>query len=144
MRDLDYIDARLMAKAMARWHVAGDLSDEQLQEDSTACRYLNRRIAELTEEYVPYAVAAIKAIGAEAVRADAMELRNKAYRGFEMAAVNCDVLAKHAFNETEAKRWRAAAIEWRSAGACKSQEGRAKHIEAANRHERHALVAQNP
>lgn len=64
MRELDYIDARLMAKAMARWHVAGDLPDEQLFEDSTACRYLNRRIAEMTEDYVPYAVAAIKALGA--------------------------------------------------------------------------------
>jgi len=65
MRELDYIDARLMAKAIARWRVVGDLSDEHLQEDSVACRYLNRRIAERTEEFVPDAIAAIKALGAD-------------------------------------------------------------------------------
>ena len=72
-RVLDYIDARQMAKAMARWRVAGDLSDEQLQEDSAACRYLHRSIAELTEDYVPYAVAAIKALGAEPVDISALQ-----------------------------------------------------------------------
>ena len=72
-RALDYIDARQMAKAMARWRVAGDLPDEQLQEDSVACRFLNRRIAELTEEYVPYAIAAIKALGAEPMDISALQ-----------------------------------------------------------------------
>ena len=56
---------KLLAKAIARWRVVGDMSDEELHEDSVACRFLNRRIAELTEEFVPDAVAAIKALGAE-------------------------------------------------------------------------------
>lgn len=79
-RALDYIDARQMAKAMARWYVAGDLPDERLQEDSVACRYLNRRIAELTEDYVPYAVAAIKALGAEPVDAATLQREAEAER----------------------------------------------------------------
>lgn len=85
-RVLDYIDARQMAKAMARWRVAGDLSDEQLQEDSVSCRYLNRRIAELTEDYVPYAVAAIKALGAEPVDVDTLQREADGMREALLAA----------------------------------------------------------
>lgn len=65
LNSLTYMDARVMAKAIARWRVVGDLADEQLQEDSAACRYLHRRIAERTEEFVPDAIAAIKALGAD-------------------------------------------------------------------------------
>lgn len=74
-------------------------------------------------------------------REQALQMRDSAYKSFEEAAQNCDALARHAMNETEAGHWRSAAIEWRSAGACKSQEGRGDHIVAANRHERHALAS---
>lgn len=71
----------------------------------------------------------------------ALSVRDQAYKSFDAAADNCDALAKEAANKTEAKWWRLAAIAWRSAGACKSQDGRRDHIEAANRYERHAVAA---